>query len=138
MTIREDGRQRRVTAAEAFLLHLTRRGLAGDGAAARALLAAIEVAKAKYTSENALQVRMVLRGLSPGSVGCSIEPLGIAIKLNRYSADKARFQLKPWIVQAAVDRLGKRQLSEEEQMIIVQATKSPETIKWPCWWSVQP
>ena len=42
VTIREDGRQRRVTAAEAFLLHLTRRGLAGDSAAARASLAAIE------------------------------------------------------------------------------------------------
>jgi hypothetical protein len=39
--IRENGRERRVTAAEAFLLQLTKRGLDGDIAAARAALAAI-------------------------------------------------------------------------------------------------
>src|SRR3712207_3329791 len=46
VTIREDGIERRVTAAEAFLLHVTKRGLEGDGAAARAALAAIEEARA--------------------------------------------------------------------------------------------
>jgi Family of unknown function (DUF5681)/Bacterial sugar transferase len=42
VTIREGGVERRVTAAEAFLLQLTKRGLEGDGAAARASLTAIE------------------------------------------------------------------------------------------------
>ena len=42
VTIREGGVERRVTAAEAFLLQLTKRGLEGDGAAARATLAVIE------------------------------------------------------------------------------------------------
>ena len=46
VTIREDGVERRVTAAEAFLLHVTKRGLEGDGAAARAAMAAIEEARA--------------------------------------------------------------------------------------------
>jgi len=46
VTIREDGRERRITAAEAFLLQLTQRGLAGDSAAARASLEAIEAARA--------------------------------------------------------------------------------------------
>ena len=41
VTVREDGRERRITAAEAFILHLTRKGLSGDSAAARAALAAI-------------------------------------------------------------------------------------------------
>jgi len=39
--IREGGTERHVTAAEAFLLHLTKRGLEGDDAAARASLAVI-------------------------------------------------------------------------------------------------
>ncbi len=138
VTIREDGRQRRVTAAEAFLLHLTQKGLAGDSGAARHSLAAIENARSKYANQEALQVRIVWKSVTPGSVGCTIEPLGIATKSNRYSADKARFQLKPWIVQAALDRLGERQLTKEEQMTVVQATKSPETIDWPRWWSVRP
>ena len=46
VTIREDGVERRVTAAEAFLLHVTKQGLEGDGAAARAAMAAIEEARA--------------------------------------------------------------------------------------------
>lgn len=41
VTIREDGVERRVTAAEAFLLHMTKRGLEGDGAAARSAMAAM-------------------------------------------------------------------------------------------------
>ena len=45
VTIKEDGVERRVTAAEAFLLHLTKRGLEGDGAAARSAMAAIEEAR---------------------------------------------------------------------------------------------
>src|SRR6202790_1950019 len=43
--IREGGAERHVTAAEAFLLQLTKRGLEGDDAAARASLAAIEAAR---------------------------------------------------------------------------------------------
>jgi hypothetical protein len=46
VTIREDGTTRRVTAAEAFVLQLTKRGLEGDNAAAREYLAMIEQAKA--------------------------------------------------------------------------------------------
>ena len=44
VTILEEGRDRRVTAAEAFLLQLTQKGLAGDSAAARSSLEAIETA----------------------------------------------------------------------------------------------
>ena len=44
VTIREDGVERRVTAAEAFLLHLAKSGLAGDGPAGRAAMAALETA----------------------------------------------------------------------------------------------
>src|SRR3569833_2781123 len=49
--VREDGRERRVTAAEAFLLHLTKRGMEGDSASARASLAAIEEAGARRQAD---------------------------------------------------------------------------------------
>src|SRR6516164_4859702 len=45
VTIREGGTERRVTAAEAFLLKLAKRGIEGDSAAARASLAVIEEAR---------------------------------------------------------------------------------------------
>ena len=44
VTIRENGVARHVTAAEAFLLKLAKRGMEGDSAAARASLAVIEQA----------------------------------------------------------------------------------------------
>src|SRR5205085_2985099 len=46
VTVREDGKERRVTAAEAFILQLTKKGLEGDSASARASLTAIENARA--------------------------------------------------------------------------------------------
>ena len=45
VTIRDDGRVRRITVAEAFLLHLTKKGLEGCGASARSSLGAIEAAR---------------------------------------------------------------------------------------------
>ena len=42
VTVREDGIERRLTAAEAFLLYLTKQGLKGDSAAARHLSPMIE------------------------------------------------------------------------------------------------
>ena len=50
VTIREDGTERRVTAAEAFLLQLAKRGLEGDGAAARESLTMIEQARERQSA----------------------------------------------------------------------------------------
>jgi hypothetical protein len=51
VTIREGARTRRVTAAEAFLLNLAKRGVEGDVAAARASLESIEQAKAEQPAD---------------------------------------------------------------------------------------
>ncbi|GAA4028957.1 hypothetical protein GCM10022281_05070 [Sphingomonas rosea] len=137
VTIREDGRQRRVTAAEAFLLHLTKKGLSGDSAAARASLAAIENARSRRGAEELQQIKIIWKGVSPGSVGCSIEPLGIATKLNRYSEVNARILLKPWIVQLALDRMQGGELSADDQMAVMKVTQKPEKVEWPSWWSMR-
>lgn len=137
VTIREDGRERRVTAAEAFLLQLTKRGLAGDSASARASLAAIEAARARAHGDEPLVFRVVLKFTSPGSVGCSLDALGMAVKLNRCSKN-ARYELKPWIVEAALARLGNRRLSVDEQRTVVESTRTPQKVSWPDWWSVLP
>lgn len=135
VTIREDGRERRVTAAEAFLLHLTKRGLEGDSAAARASLDAIEAARATSSRNVPMIGGIVIHYVDPGSVGRALDALGMAVKLNRYSAN-AYYKLKPWIVQAALERLGDRQLTVEEQQIVLKETHSPDAVQWPEWWSV--
>jgi hypothetical protein len=135
VVVREGGSERRVTAAEAFLLHITKRGMEGDSASARASLAAIEEARARRPADDARSFILVWKSVSPGSVGCALDALGMARKLNGHS-EQARYQLHPWIVEAALQRLGSRQLSVEEQRTVLEATRTPEKVKWPSWWSV--
>jgi hypothetical protein len=133
VTIREDGRERRVTAAEAFLLHLTRKGLQGDNAAARASLAAIETARASRGPADRIDIlRIVLTAFGVGSV---LETLGLGVKTDRLNGDRVRCWLKPWIVETALERLGSRHLSEEEQREVWGATQTPNKVRWPEWWT---
>ncbi|MFN2098754.1 DUF5681 domain-containing protein [Altererythrobacter sp. MF3-039] len=135
VTIRENGKEKRVTAAEAFLLQLTRKGLAGDSAAARASLEAIEAARAKRTDTAApLRLRWVLVGMG---VGCAIKKLGIAQKKYPYDENRVRFELNPWIVEAALERLGERRLTLDEQREVFANTRTPYKVNWPEWWDVK-
>ena len=133
VTIREDGRERRVTAAEAFLLQLIQKGLAGDSAAARSSLAAIEAARVQRPAEGVTAIRRIVF-VSMG-IGCVLRDLGMAIKTNRFSEEHARWWLKPWIVEAALARLGDRQLTSAEQREVWNATRAPESVSWPDWWT---
>lgn len=135
VTIREDGRERRVTAAEAFLLQLTQKGLAGDSAAARATLAAIETARSKEAPDNPLKV--ITFSMIGQGVETIIDDLGIATKKHPYDEKRVRWELEPWIVQAALARLGERQLTMEEQGEVWRNTRTPHKVHWPAWWSVR-
>ena len=137
VTIREDGAERQVTAAEAFLLHMTKRGLEGDTAAARTAMVAIEEARAtrlKRGYDSQVQITYVI--VAPGSVNSALKPLRMAIKLDRFR-ETARMALEPWIVEAALARLGDRRLTVDEQQSIVNATRTPRKVRWPDWWEVR-
>jgi hypothetical protein len=132
VTIREGGTARQVTAAEAFLLQLTKRGLEGDDAAARASLAVIEEARERQGAGQP-QVSVIVRvSVAPGSVTPALEPLRMARKLDPYRGT-ARIALEPWLVEAALVRLD-RPLSPADQRIIVKATRAPQKVRWPEWW----
>jgi len=133
VTIREDGIERQVTAAEAFILQLTKRGLEG-GAAARICLAAIEEARERYSVGQRTITRWILAGM--GSLSLALELLRMATKLDPYR-ETARLALEPWLVQTALARL-ERKFSSAEQRIIVNATRIPHKVRWPEWWSEYP
>ena len=136
VTIREDGVGRCVTAAEAFLLQLTKRALEGDDAAARAALAVIEEAR-KRTGASLSQISaIVCVFVAPGSVTTALEPLRMARKLDPYR-ETARMVLEPWIVEDALARRS-QPLSPTDQRIIVEATRTPRKVKWPKWWTENP
>lgn len=138
LTIREDGEERLVTAAEALLLQLAKKGLEGDSAAARDMLAFLEgqLAKPDDRSEEPKTFRMVF--VAVGSVNDALEPLRMANKLDRLR-DTARMAVEPWLVEAALGRLGhNHRLTEAEQRTVVAATRTPWKVKWPTWWTVRP
>src|SRR5262245_23559752 len=80
VTIRENGRERCVTAAEAFLLRLTKLGLEGDIAAAVAAIAAI--GDRRGTDVSIPQLVTVIF-VEPGFVNSAVECLRIGTKLDR-------------------------------------------------------
>jgi hypothetical protein len=136
VSIREDGVERSVTAAEAFLLHMAKRGLDGDGAAARSAMAAIDEARAQGTaSAGPDTLVLITQYVSPGSVNSALEPLRMARKLDRHRKS-ARMVLEPWIVEAALARLT-RKLTINQQEVVVQATRTPSKVRWPEWWQAR-
>ncbi|WP_394270820.1 hypothetical protein [Qipengyuania sp.] len=66
-----------------------------------------------------------------------LEPLGLGI--NKYPTDEHRvhWELNPWIVEAALARLGDRRLDEVEQREVWYATRTPHKVEWPHWWAVR-
>ena len=134
--IREGGAERRVTAAEAFLLQLTKRALEGDNAAARASLAVIEEARERQGAGQSQISAIVRVCVAPGSVASALEPLRMARKLDPYR-ETARIALEPWLVEAALVRLS-QPLSRADQRIVVKATRTPHKVRWPKWWSENP
>lgn len=136
VTVREDGKERRVTAAEAFILQLTKKGLEGDSASARASLTAIENARASRTARGGDRLIIQFRFRTFGL--CSaVADLGMGILMHPTVKDRVRLMLKPWIVEAALTRLGDRRLSLEEQRLVVGSTRTPEKVRWPDWWIVR-
>ncbi|VWX58351.1 DUF5681 domain-containing protein [Sphingorhabdus sp. 109] len=136
VTIREDGGERRITAAEAFLLKLTQKGLAGDSAAARDSLNAIEQARTERGDDRQNIDAIVLSVVSSGA-DAILEPLGLARR--KYPADKnrVRWELNPWIVEAALERLGERRLTIQEQREVWSGVRTPGKVNWPEWWEVK-
>lgn len=137
VTVREDGRERRVTAAEAFILQLTKKGLEGDSASARASLAAIENARAARLEQgvDAPTVRIHFRTFG---LCCVLEDLGIGVLVHPTDKERVRMMLKPWIIEAALSRFGTRRLSLEEQRMVVASTRTPDKVRWPDWWTALP
>jgi hypothetical protein len=134
VTIREGGSKRSVTAAEAFLRKLVKRGMEGDSAANRASLAVIEEARSQRGADGIRQ--FVVAFVAPGSVTYAVLPLRMARKLDPYR-ETARIVLEPWLVEAALARLP-HTLSPADQRTIVKATRTPQKVRWPKWWSEHP
>lgn len=136
VTVRDGGREIRMTAAEAFLLYTAKRGMAGDVAAANDILAALDAVRLRGHPHDTGISEIICICISPGNPNSAMLCLGMARKLDRYQ-DSAFVMLEPWLVQTALDRLGTKRLSEQEQRMVLNATYQPHKVKWPLWWVVR-
>ena len=134
VTIREDGRERRITAAEAFLLQLTQKGLAGDSAAARSSLEAIEGARATRGEDEQTISVIVYKSIRSGA-DVILDKLNIARLKYPSDEQRVRWEINAWIVEAALARIGDRQLSSEEQQEVWANTRDRHKVRWPNWWT---
>jgi predicted Fe-Mo cluster-binding NifX family protein len=135
VTVREDGRERRVTAAEAFLLQLTQKGLAGDNAAARASLEAIEKARERRGELTDNHIKVIIMSMVGIGADIILKSLGLAVLKYPEDEKRVRLEINPWIVEAALARFGERRLSYPEQQEVWNATRTPRKVRWPEWWS---
>jgi Family of unknown function (DUF5681) len=133
VTIRDGAAEKRMSAAEAFMLHLAKRGLEGDGPAGRALMTTIEEVSGQKAVADKMPMTIVHGFVAPGSVNSALEPLRMARKLDPFRPS-ARMMLEPWIVEAALARLGDRRLTRREQEVVLAATRTPHKVTWPDWW----
>jgi hypothetical protein len=139
VAVHEDGKKQRVSAAEAFLIYLSRQGLEGDKIAMRQAAKAIESIRARsapYGDQFELHtIRICFE--EPGCVNSAARALKIARKMDPYR-ETARMRLEPWIVKAALEKMEAGSLNTDEQRIVVAACRTPWKINWPSWWEVLP
>jgi hypothetical protein len=133
VTVRDGAKERRMSAAEAFMLHMAKRGLEGDSMAGRAMMSAIEEKKGRRVKADQSPATIVFQSATPGSVNSALVALRMARKLDP-DRPTARMMLEPWIVEAALARRGASQLSPEQQRTVLAATRTPHKVAWPEWW----
>ncbi len=126
-----------MTAAEAFLLHMTKSGLAGDGPAGRAAMAALEAARAARGAGPEAITVIIRSFVSPDDATRGLLALQIARKLDA-RRPTVRLKIEPWAVEAALARFGDRRLTLAEQAEVWRATRTPTKVQWPAWWTLTP
>ncbi len=135
--INDAGTAREVTAAEAFVAKLAQQALEGDSGACKLLLNLMEDVDARWHIDDQLKPKPASSLEAMYSINKALEPLRMGRVLDKHR-DTARAVLEPWIVEAALERLGDRRLSQEQQREVFRVTRTPKRVNWPEWWTELP
>jgi hypothetical protein len=99
ISIKEGGIEREVTAAEAFLLFIAKRGLEGNGPAARSAMAAIEVARSARRTRTDCEILSIVRWTMKSVMAKRRAELGSR-------RDRAEIPMAGLAAPVAIDRSG--------------------------------
>ena len=104
---------------------------------AAGLAKGIEAARAARGDDKATGIsKIVIRSVGIGA-DAILELLGMAKLKHPTDEARVRWDLDPWIVEAALERLGSKRLSKEEQREVWDATRTPHKVNWPEWWVIK-
>ena len=110
----------------------------GDATARKLLRKALDARKElRSTMNETPEAPMVVHILAKGSPNGAVRSLEMAVMHDAFRPT-ARYLLEPWLVESALQRLGERRFTREEQIKIVKSTRTPKKVKWPDWWEERP
>lgn len=138
ITVTERGVEKSVTVEEAFLQKMFQFSAEGNVAIGIALREALDQEECRKRELKDLRtvVTFTLCPIPRGSVIHHLNVLGITKKLYARQPHAA-IKIENWIIELALERLGDRRLTEEQQQVVVAAARNPAKTKWPNWWEVR-
>lgn len=138
VTVVRNGRRHTVSAERALLIDIRHKAREKDAAAAELLADAFDAVTEMHLADAIKHRPMTIRRIMvrPGSVSRQLEYLRMAKKFDRTSSRSYK-RLEPWLVQAALARLGEQRLTIEQQRTVYAATRTPAKVRWPDWWEIK-
>lgn len=139
LSVMQNGTAREVTPEEALQHTTYRAAIKGDRAARSAVLKMIAV-REKWLAAKAPKQRPIktrIEPTDPDNANEALLLLGIAEPYTRWNGlndpedSPDRLKLRPWAVQAALSRPGRRRLSARDISEIERCTRDPDTLRWP-------
>ena len=125
MVIRGAEGPRQVAAETAFLYRILDLALKENSSARDAFKELKALLNDMNPEQSGLPGEFHVQFVRPGSVNSALEILKMARIRDRHREDRANVALEPWLVEAALARLGDRQLTAEEQEVVWAATRTP-------------
>lgn len=135
LTVTQNGKPREVTVEEALQHRTYQDALAGNRAARREVLKMI-AKRETWLAAKAPKHRPLKRltePVDPDNADEALILLGIAEPDTRWGSASDRYErllLRPWAVQAALSRSGRRRLSARDIAEIKRCTREAETLRW--------
>ena len=136
LTVMQNGKPREVTVEEALQLRTYQNAIAGNRAARREVLRMIDRREKWRASKKPKQHQdreLLIELTDPRNADGALLLLGIAEPDTRWNDPHDKYEhllLRPWAVQAALSRPGRRRLTAHETEI-KRCTREPDTLCWP-------
>src|SRR5215217_6251465 len=137
LTVTQNGTPREVTVEEALQHRTYQDAIAGNRAARREVLKMIAKREQWLATKAPKQHhggKLLFESEDPDNANEALILLGIAEPDTRDYGPNDKYErllLRPWAVQAALSRPGRRRLSAQDVAEIKRSTLNPETLRWP-------